>query len=341
MPDLSRKAACSLRYLRRAGLFAISFFLFACAMPQGPDWPVASEPVAPNPCRAIGIVGVATASVLGLFDRTGAPRVVQLGPQARRDGTVTWLGHAALLVRLGGQSVLVDPVLTESLDIPLINGPSRINPVPELRLDRVDIVLITHADHDHYNLRSLAALARAYPKARLITPPGLAAAEEDFGFQSVTEVALWSSLRFGGLSIVPVPAVHYGRRDLLGFHPSPAYGYRMTATDAALFVAGDTAQGDVFSDIGARLGPVDLAVLPIGAFAPAPLFADVHTSPEGAMAIARQLRAARVLGYHWGTFQFGSVPPAEIRRRFLATATPDGPVPLALEIGETVGVCAD
>ncbi|MCC1480046.1 MBL fold metallo-hydrolase [Roseibaca sp. Y0-43] len=313
--------------------------LLACAMPQGAGWPRASEPVLPDPCRAAGIATVAAGSVMGVFDTNGAPQVFQLGPEARRDGTVTWLGHAALLVRLGGKSVLIDPILTERLDIPLLGGPRRIAPAPDLRLDRVDAVLITHADHDHYNMRTLSAIARAYPDAELLTPPGLKAEAQDLGFRAVSELALWAPRQLGDLEIIPVPAVHYGRRDVLGFIRTKAYGYRLNAGTRSLFVAGDTAQGEVFSEIRDRLGPVRLAVLPIGAFAPEPFFADVQTNPEGAMQIARQLQAGRVLGYHWGTYQFSPTPPTEIRARFLASGTQGGPQPMDWDIGETVTVC--
>ncbi|KAI0629649.1 beta-lactamase superfamily domain-containing protein [Trametes polyzona] len=55
-----------------------------------------------------------------------------------------------------------------------------------------------------------------------------------------------------------------------------------------------------FAEIGERLGPFDLALLPIGAYAPREMWSNVHASPADAVEIFRDVRAKKALAMHWG-----------------------------------------
>ena len=92
------------------------------------------------------------------------------------------------------------------------------------------------------------------------------------------------------------------------------------------------------AQIGARLGPFDLALVPMGAYAPEAALGDVHADPEDALAIARDLGAWRALGMHWGTFAMSMASPAEGRQRFLDAAGPGLPLPLIADIGQTIAI---
>jgi L-ascorbate metabolism protein UlaG (beta-lactamase superfamily) len=70
-----------------------------------------------------------------------------------------------------------------------------------------------------------------------------------------------------------------------------------------IFFAGDTGYGPHFSAIRSRLGPPDLALLPIGAYEPRWFMKDVHMNPEEAVQAHSDLAAARSIGMHFGTFQ--------------------------------------
>ena len=87
-----------------------------------------------------------------------------------------------------------------------------------------------------------------------------------------------------------------------------------------------------------RMDPAWLRYLvPIGAYAPENLFADVHINPEDALKAASVLGARVAIAHHWGTYNLGAVKPAEARARFLA-ARASGVTPRVLDIGETISL---
>ena len=76
----------------------------------------------------------------------------------------------------------------------------------------------------------------------------------------------------------------------------------------------------MYREIGPETGPCDLALLPIGAYAPRELMRASHATPEEAVEIARELGAQRLVGMHWGTIQLTDEPPFEPPQRFRAAA---------------------
>jgi L-ascorbate metabolism protein UlaG (beta-lactamase superfamily) len=72
---------------------------------------------------------------------------------------------------------------------------------------------------------------------------------------------------------------------------------------ARIFFAGDTAYATFFRDVRRRLGPIDLALLPIGAYEPRWFMQSVHMNPEEAVQAHQDLEASESVGMHFGTFQ--------------------------------------
>lgn len=70
-----------------------------------------------------------------------------------------------------------------------------------------------------------------------------------------------------------------------------------------LFFAGDTAYAPFFRDVRERLGPIDLALLPIGAYEPRWFMQSVHMNPAEAVQAHLDLDASLSVGMHFGTFQ--------------------------------------
>jgi N-acyl-phosphatidylethanolamine-hydrolysing phospholipase D len=121
----------------------------------------------------------------------------------------------------------------------------------------------------------------------------------------------------GGLKIVCTPAQHGSGRTLVD------QGRRLWASWAVLgskrfYFAGDTGYYRHFKEIGDALGPFDLAALPIGSYTPRAIAKPVHISPEEALQASLDLRAARFLGIHWGTFALAREPYDEPPRRVKA-----------------------
>jgi L-ascorbate metabolism protein UlaG (beta-lactamase superfamily) len=227
---------------------------------------------------------------------------------------VTWLGHASWLVQGEGTSVLIDPALG-----PRISGVIPRNAGPGLtveQLPRIDACLVTHNHYDHLDLPTLRAVA-APVVAGLGTRPSLRGLP-------CTELAWWDRLHLGGLSVTFVPSQHWSRRLWAGFV--------VEGGGRRVYHAGDTAYFGGFREIGQRFGPLDAALLPIGAYDPEWFMRPQHMNPEDAVQAFGDLGARRLVAMHWGTFKLTDEPLDEPPRRLNAEWERRGLPPEALSI---------
>ncbi len=119
-----------------------------------------------------------------------------------------------------------------------------------------------------------------------------------------------------------LPAIHFSKRTPFDRNRTLWTGYALEGRAKRVYFAGDTAYGPVFPELGRELAPFDLALLPIGAYEPRLLMQGSHATPEEALQIARDLRALRLVGMHWGTIRLTDEPPFEPPVRFRAAAAP-------------------
>lgn len=260
-----------------------------------------------------------------------APQNHALAPTAVRDqlaaaGTpsVTWLGHAAFLIRGGGKTLLTDPHLGRTAG-PAGFGPKRLLP-PALgveQLPALDMVLISHNHYDHLDADTLAKLPGRDTLA-VIVPLRLGEFFRQRGFANVIELDWHQSYEQGGLKITALPAVHFSGRGLNDRNMSLWVSYLIESADGRVWFSGDTAYGEVFAELGERYGPLDLAIVGIGAYEPRVIMKASHATPEEAVRIARDLKAKRALGMHWGTIRLTPEDPYEAAGRFKAAARAQG-----------------
>ncbi|MFZ2099047.1 MAG: MBL fold metallo-hydrolase [Oricola sp.] len=321
------------RYRRVAFALLTALPLASCETPHGGDG------IYPKPLRSVVVAGVAAGAAINLRATNGKPDVRPLSAAAFSDGSLTWLGHSSFLVRAGGKIILTDPMFSTRPELPVLVRPHRIAPPPPGldRLDRLDAVLISHVDHDHLDIRTLRALSAKFPSAVLLAPIGTRDLVAKSGFAHVEEYGVDGSRRLGGVRFTALPARHYGRRDMVGLNRRLAIGWEIAAAGRRIYFSGDTGYGPEFKALRAQRGAYDIALVPIGAYAPERVFNHVHATPEEALAIAADLGAPVAIGHHWGTFAFGTETPREAEARFLAARQP-GTTARTLAIGETIRI---
>lgn len=257
--------------------------------------------------------------------RPGAAPLLPFVPEElERSPALTWIGHATFYVRLDGAAFLTDPMFSECASPFTFAGPRRLVPpgVPLERLPRVDFALLSHDHFDHTDLPSVARLARR--GAGFVVPAGLAPVVRAAGGQVAAELAWWQEAEVAGLRVTCVPARHFSGRGLADRNRRLWAGFVVTGRSHRFYHTGDTALFDGFAEIRRRLGPPDVACLPIGAYQPSAMMRSIHLDPEEAVTAACELEARLSVAMHFGTFDLADEPLDEPPRRFLAEAARRG-----------------
>ena len=230
-----------------------------------------------------------------------------------------WLGHSTVLLRMEGITILTDPVFSERVGVnlgPVTLGPKRLVQAA-LRSDEVpepDVILLSHAHMDHFDLPSLKALKS--PRTRVITASRTSDLLQVPSWSGVTELAWGDQTRVGPLTIRAVAVNHWGARvqsdTWRGFN-----GYLIESPRYRVLFAGDTAITEKFRDLRTVRG-IDLAIMPIGAYNP---WIRAHCTPEQALGMANAAGAEFVMGVHHQTFELSSEPVGEPLERLRSALT--------------------
>jgi L-ascorbate metabolism protein UlaG (beta-lactamase superfamily) len=217
---------------------------------------------------------------------------------------VTFIGHASFLIRLAGLTLVTDPIFSDRCSPVSWAGPRRVRP-PGLSLDQlppIDFILVSHNHYDHLDLPTLRAL-RAKRATRVLTLLGNAPVLAHAGFDNALELDWWDSAVTGGFRITATPARHFSGRGVTDRGRALWGGFMIDTGAGRLLFAGDSGTGSHWRAIGERLGPPDVALLPIGACEPRWLMAPVHMNPEEAVRAHLDMKSKHSIGMHFGTFQ--------------------------------------
>lgn len=243
-----------------------------------------------------------------------------------------WLGHSTVFLKVDGYTILTDPVFSDRVGIelgPVTVGIKRlISPALQSEdLPHPNLILLSHAHMDHFDRPSLRALrsdqtsvVTAYRTSDLLRPRR---------YRSVQELGWGESARVGAASIKAFEVNHWGAR----VRTDTYRGYNAYVIEIGrrrILFGGDTAETDKFK--GARTSkPIDLAIMPIGAYDPWIRF---HCNPEQALKMANDAGAERILPVHHQTFQLGREPRYEPIERLLEATGSDNQRVCLHDIGQ-------
>ena len=237
------------------------------------------------------------------------PRHVEVRPQVppSLDGAaamITFIGHATFLIQTAAGNVLTDPMYSERASPLTWIGPQRVRQ-PGVRFDHlppISTVLLSHNHYDHCDLPTLRALAKRFDPL-IVTPLGNGRLVRTAGIRHVEELDWWQEASSSAQPITLTPAHHFSARTPFDKNRALWGGFTVRTGDVRIYFAGDTAYGDFFVDIRRRLGPIDFALLPIGAYEPRWFMQAVHMNPAEAVQAHLDLDAAHSVAMHFGTFQ--------------------------------------
>ncbi|WCJ60542.1 MBL fold metallo-hydrolase [Fontisphaera persica] len=231
--------------------------------------------------------------------------------------TLSWLGHATTLINFFGVRLLLDPVFSPRVG-PVAwmgnIGPKRyIAPALGVAdIPAVDLIVLSHAHYDHFDCLTLRQLPKT---ATVITAPETSDLLEGMEFATIKELDWNEPFIFknghGELEIQAIQVRHWGQRwpnkKVRGYN-----GYIMRRKGRSVLFAGDTAMTPLFKQ-HRRLGPFDLAIMPIAAYDP---WIWNHCTPEEAVEMANDAGARFIAPVHHETFKLSDEPMEEPVQRF-------------------------
>lgn len=269
---------------------------------------------------------------LRLLDRLNLPPAAPHRPDLRdwekHELAAVWVGHATVLLRVAGMTVLTDPVFSSRIGIGLglITGGIRRQVAAALDvpdLPPVDLILLSHAHFDHLDRPSLVRLPKRTP---IITAHHTSDLVRDLGFRRITELRWGEHAEVGRLRITASQVAHWGARTFFDRHRG-FNAYLIEGAGRRVLYGGDTAYHEGFRG----LPKVDLGIFGIGAYDP---YVAAHATPEQAWEMADHVRADFVLPMHHSTFRLSHEPTHEPMERMLTVAGRDRDRVVVRRIGQ-------
>lgn len=223
-----------------------------------------------------------------------------------KDGeiVVTFVNHTTFLIQVNGLNILTDPIWSERASPFQWIGPKRMRP-PGIRfedLPQIDVVLISHNHYDHLDVHTAKKLKERFDPL-FIAPLGVSVYLQEHGITDTAELDWWEKQKISEtINTSAVPAQHFSGRGLSDRDKTLWCGYVIETPAGTIYFAGDTGYDGFFKKIGARFAPIDIALIPIGAYRPRWFMKPIHVDPEQAVLIHKDLNAKTSIGMHFGTF---------------------------------------
>lgn len=228
-------------------------------------------------------------------------------PPARVEGDqirVTTVNHSTVLIQTHGYNIITDPIYAESCSPVPFSGFKRVRQpgVRFYQLPKIDLVLISHDHYDHLDLPTVRRLvARDNPRIFL----GLGVGRHLLDLQArVTELDWWQGAQVtDDFSLTFVPVQHFSGRTLFDTFSTLWGGFVLEIGERKIYFGGDSGYANHYKETFARFGPMDLALLPIGAYSPQSFFGYAHLDPRQAVQAHTDLHSGKSIGVHYGTFR--------------------------------------
>ena len=274
--------------------------------------------------------------------RVETPARIVHARESSAAAVVTFIGHSTFLIQTNAGNILTDPMYSEHAGPWSLLGPRRVRlpAVPFEALPPIAIVLVSHNHYDHLDRPTLSMLAEKFDPIA-ITPLRNARLLRSTGLRRVEELDWWDRSGTSPLPITLTPAHHFSARGLFDRNRALWGGFVIETNGRKIYFAGDSAYTPAFVEVRQRFAPIDLALLPIGAYEPRWFMKSVHMNPAEAVRAHRDLQPRVSIGMHFGTFQLtteGIDDPVRALDEARKSADIALPEFRTLEFGESIAI---
>ena len=223
---------------------------------------------------------------------------------------IIWLGHATFIMQMNGIRMITDPVFYDisfvSREIPC--------PIDPASIRNVDFILLSHDHRDHCDKKSLQVVCENNPNAAIFTGLKMADLLKKWTEAIATQEAGWFQVydsKGKEIEIIYLPAKHWSRRGLSDFNTRLWGSFLIRTPTRTIYFGADSGPGPHFRQIGELFPNIEIAILGIGAYKPAYMMKEVHTTPQEAAEAWEQLGAKTLIPMHYGTFDLSDEPLSE------------------------------
>lgn len=229
---------------------------------------------------------------------------------------VTWINHSTFLISVGSFHCLTDPIWSKRCSpIPFL-GPKRHfePPLSLAALPKIDVIIISHDHYDHLDFPTIRTLFKQFPDIRFYIPRGVGKWFRKYSPEvpqdSIKELT-WGDHQWidekQKIRLTSVPAQHFSGRGAFDRNQTLWMGAVLEFPNKCIYYVGDTGYNPVdFKKIGETFGPIDLSLIPIGAYTPKRFMQPVHVNPQEAVQIHQDVCSKLSIAGHWGTFRLAS-----------------------------------
>lgn len=221
---------------------------------------------------------------------------------------IVWLGHASFFIQLSGIRILIDPVYGK---LPVGVRLSDMPVAPD-RLMNIDYILVSHAHYDHCDKDSIKLLTSNNPQAQILAGLNLDDLISKWTRNKIQTAGWYQQYKLdSGLKITFLPSRHWANRTLLDVNIFLWGGFMIEKDGKRIYFGGDSGHGSHFSDIGEHFQNIDVALIGVGAYAPAWFMEPMHQNPYDAVKAFHATRARTFIPFHYGTFDLSDEPLRE------------------------------
>ncbi|GAA5108395.1 MBL fold metallo-hydrolase [Orbus sasakiae] len=226
------------------------------------------------------------------------------------DDAIWWLGHASTLIQINQRTILTDPIFSKRASPVAFAGPKRYTPSAcQIEdLPHIDVIAISHNHYDHLDHASIKKLIKRFPHVTVVVPLGLKNKLQRWGANEVIELDWWQSVDINGMLLTSMPARHWSRRGLFDTNRTLWCGWMIEFAKRCVYFVGDTSYTTQFKLIPQHFAHIDVALIPIGSYAPRWFMHNQHVDPAQALQLFNDIGCKRAMAIHWGTFELADEP---------------------------------